>query len=320
MESVPFEESAASAYTTPGEWSVDAPDTVRRMLERWELHSPVAYVGGISGAVFRVVQADGTPAVLKVAFPHLEGRFEAVGLQAFPEGSAPIVLRQDPWTWSMLLSFVTPGTPLRDRAGTPAEALEIGGRLHVNLTAGKAVDSLPRLRDAMRDYAEQGRARLATQTDALDGLGVRSLVERSLDELEELAATGTAHSLLHGDYNPGNILESDLPGGGGIASDGLTSAGWMAVDPKPLIGDPAFDLWPLIAQIGDPFSAPDPVARLRDNLLVACEAAEQDPLRVARWGAARTGLNVSWYLAAGDPESAVAEALSLRTWCAVAPG
>jgi streptomycin 6-kinase len=172
----------------------------------------------------------------------------------------------------------------------------------------------------MRDYAEQGRARLATQTDALDGLGVRSLVERSLDELEELAATGTAHSLLHGDYNPGNILESDLPGGGGIASDGLTSAGWMAVDPKPLIGDPAFDLWPLIAQIGDPFSAPDPVARLRDNLLVACEAAEQDPLRVARWGAARTGLNVSWYLAAGDPESAVAEALSLRTWCAVAPG
>jgi hypothetical protein len=29
---------------------------------------------------------------------------------------------------------------------------------------------------------------------------------------------------------------------------------------------------------------------------------------------------VSWYLAAGDPESAVAEALSLRTWCAVAPG
>jgi hypothetical protein len=65
MESVPFEESAASAYTTPGEWSVDAPDTVRRMLERWELHSPVAYVGGISGAVFRVVQADGTPAVRK---------------------------------------------------------------------------------------------------------------------------------------------------------------------------------------------------------------------------------------------------------------
>jgi streptomycin 6-kinase len=323
MESVPFEESAASVYATPEQWSVDAPDTVRRMLERWELHSPVAFVGGISGAVFRVVQADGTPAVLKVAFPHVEGRFEAVGLQAFPPGCAPSVLRQDPWTWSMLLSAVTPGTPLRDREGTAAEAMEIGGRLYARLTGGVPSDALPRLSDAMRDYAEQGRARLGSQTEALDALGVRDLVEHSLDELEELAASGPTHSLLHGDFNPGNILEAapGSPGSpGGLRPDEPDTGNWVVVDPKPLVGDPAYDLWPLIAQIGNPFAAPDPVARLRDNLLVACGAAELDPARVARWGAARTGLNVSWYLAAGDAESAASDARSLRTWRSVAQG
>jgi streptomycin 6-kinase len=310
METVPFEESAASVYDTPAAWGVDAPETVRRMLERWELKAGEAYVGGISGAVLRVTQADGSPAVLKIAYPHLEGRFEAVGLQAFPVGCAPTVLRQDPWTWALLLTEVTPGRALRDRALPPAEAMEIGGRLHTRLTGGTPSDALPRLSEAMRSYAAQGRARLATQTAALNALGVRELVEHSLADLEELADTGATHSLLHGDFNPGNILQSDS----------ADSDGWMVVDPKPLVGDPAFDLWPLIAQIGSPFTAADPEAQLRANLLAACDAGELDPGRVARWGAARTGLNVSWYLAAGEPENAAAEAHSLKTWRAVAPG
>lgn len=308
MESVPFEVSATAAYPTPESWQAEAPDTVRRMVDRWELQPAGAFTGGIAGAVLRVTQRDGTAAVLKVAYPHVEGLFEAVGLQSFPDGLAPEVLRQDPWTWSMLLSEVTPGTPLRDSGLAPEEAIGAGAALLAELMRGVVPDTLPRLADAMRDYVEQGRARLPGQARALSALGVGDLVAGALDELEDLAGSDVGNSLLHGDFNPGNILRS------------AGETGWMVVDPKPLVGDPAFDLWPLISQIGDPFTAGDPVARLRSNLTIACSAAGQDPIRVARWGAARTGLNVSWYLAAGDQTNATATAHALRTWAAVARG
>lgn len=306
MECVPFEESVAAAYPTPESWRAEASDTVRRMLQRWELRPVDAFAGGIAGAVIRVAQSDGSPAVLKVAYPHLEGVFEAVGLQAFPAGLAPVVLRQDPWTWSMLLTEVTPGTPLRDSGLAVRDALTIGGALQASLTGGTVPDSLPRLAEAMTSYAEQGRARLSAQSHALDLLGVRDAVVRAFDELEELGQTGPTGSLLHGDLNPGNVL--------------LSGDTWLVVDPKPLVGDPAFDLWPLVAQTGDPFHTPDPVARVRDNLTTVCAAAGQDPARVARWGAARTGLNVSWYLAENDQASAAAEAHALRSWITVAQG
>jgi streptomycin 6-kinase len=39
--------------------------------------------------------------------------------------------------------------------------------------------------------------------------------------------------LLHGDFNPGNVLSW---------GDGR----WAVIDPKPMIGDPAYDPWPLV--------------------------------------------------------------------------
>lgn len=42
--------------------------------------------------------------------------------------------------------------------------------------------------------------------------------------------------LAHGDFNPGNILRDDSGG----------AAGWIAIDPKAVIGDLAWDPWPLI--------------------------------------------------------------------------
>lgn len=254
----------------------------------------------------RVIQRDGSRAVLKVAYPHLEGMFEAVGLQAFPDGLAPEVLRQDPWTWSLLLAEVTPGVPLLDQPLSTHNALTVGGTLQAALTAGSVPDILPRLAEAMALYAVSGRARLPAQADALAALGVRDLVVSALDELEELAGTGISSSLLHGDLNPGNVLRS--------------GDAWMVVDPKPLVGDPAFDLWPLAAQLGVSSHTTDAEAHLREKIAVVSEAAGQDPSRVARWGAARTGLNVSWYLADGDQSSAETEARALRTWTAVARG
>ncbi len=62
--------------------------------------------------MLQVTTADGTSAVLKVGFPHFEGVWEAVGLERWGPDLAPEVLRQDPWTWSLLLEQLRPGTQL----------------------------------------------------------------------------------------------------------------------------------------------------------------------------------------------------------------
>jgi streptomycin 6-kinase len=48
--------------------------------------------------------------------------------------------------------------------------------------------------------------------------------------------------VVHGDFNPGNLLAAEREP-------------YLAIDPKPMIGDPAYDPWPLVAQLGSPLEA-----------------------------------------------------------------
>jgi streptomycin 6-kinase len=275
------------------------------MLERWQLSAGDVFVGGIAASVLSVRMADGTPAVLKVGYPHVEAIWEAVGLDAFPRDSAPAVLRQDSWTWAMLLEPIFPGTPLSRVEREPREALRIGGALHARLAASVVPDRIPTLVTAMADYARTVRDRLPSQARQLDAFGVRELVGAAISELDALASTGSSPALLHGDFNPGNIL---------LGARG----GWQTIDPKPLVGDPAYDLWPLVSQLGRPYESAHPAAVLAEQLAIAADAAEVDPGRAGRWAFARTGLNVSWYLADGSPAQAAKESTALKAWATVA--
>jgi streptomycin 6-kinase len=305
MDCEPFETAPIEAFPTLTAWMAESSEIVHRMLDRWELIPGEAFVGGVSGSVIAVTTASGDQAVLKVGYPHEEAIWEAVGLGAFPEGVAPAVLRQDAWTWSLLLTRVSPGIPLSRADLAPAEALRVGGSLRAELGAGTVDARIPTLAAAMRDYSSTAIDRMPAQAGALDSLGVSGLVHSAVELLERLASSDGEHALLHGDFNPGNIL---------LGADGR----WSVVDPKPLIGDPCYDLWPLVSQIGAPYEASDPVAALADQLTIAADAAGVDRTRAALWAFARTGLNVSWYLADGMPAQAEREAAALRAWATVA--
>ncbi len=84
--------------------------------------------------------------------------------------------------------------------------------------------------------------------------------------------------LLHGDFNPGNVL----------------SAGdrWLAIDPKPMVGDPAYDPWPLLEQIDDPFQYPRAV--LRDRVRVVAGELDLDAQRIVDWSIARRVETALW--------------------------
>jgi streptomycin 6-kinase len=87
--------------------------------------------------------------------------------------------------------------------------------------------------------------------------------------------------LLHSDFNPGNVL--------------LTGLGrWLAIDPKPMVGDPAYDPWPLLAQVDDPFTYPEPAAVTRQRVRLLAGELALDPARTLRWAVARRVETALW--------------------------
>jgi streptomycin 6-kinase len=92
---------------------------------------------------------------------------------------------------------------------------------------------------------------------------------------------------LHGDLHHDNILSSDR--------------GWLAIDPKGVIGDPAYEV---ANAFRNPHGAPTIAANPRRIAQMADVLAARLGLnrkRILGYAAAHSGLSVCWDLAAGNP-------------------
>jgi streptomycin 6-kinase len=76
--------------------------------------------------------------------------------------------------------------------------------------------------------------------------------------------------LLHQDLHGGNVLRS--------------ARGWLAIDPKPLVGDPAFDAASLLRDRRWQLGSGDDLARLRRRLDVLRDELGLDRERMRLWG------------------------------------
>lgn len=312
MPAVPFEAAAISAHPTRADWDAAAVEVLGAVLERWSLTVDGRFDGGFAATVLEVHGADGIPTVLKLGFPHVEAIAEAIALEAWPPGCGPRVLAQDAWRWALLLDRVEPGDPL-SRVGQVDRDLAPTCALLASLWAPGAVGGVPPLAAIVGTFLDDARRRLPKQEPALRSLDILELVVSSLDDAVRLIHDPDVRRgvdrLLHGDFNPGNILRS------GPVDDGR----WVAIDPKPMIGEGAFDLAPLVAQLGSPFARRHPAAVLALRLGEAAELTGCDAGRAARWAVVRAALSVTWYLADDERRLAEIAAVELRAWADV-PG
>lgn len=101
--------------------------------------------------------------------------------------------------------------------------------------------------------------------------------------------------VLHGDLHHDNVLD-------------FGERGWLAIDPKRLLGERGFDFANIFTNpdLADPAR---PVAtqpgRFTRRLDVVTEAASLERRRLLLWILAWTGLSASWFLGDGDPLSAI---------------
>jgi streptomycin 6-kinase len=121
------------------------------------------------------------------------------------------------------------------------------------------------------------------------------VLRRAATIAQELLAMPEQITVLHGDLHHGNVLD-------------FGPRGWLAIDPKGLFGERAFDFANIFCNPGaDIATAPGRLAR---QASVVAEAARLDRARLLRWIVAWAGLSAAWFIGEGEdpaPQLAVAE-------------
>lgn len=250
-------------------WLDRLPRLVRELLEEWSLSPDGEATHGYTALVLPVRTAGGRPAVLKVGWPHPEAEHEALALQHWHGEGAVQLLRADPRRWALLLERLH-----REDLGElwDREACEIVGGLYRRLHR----PAPPQL----RRLSEQA-ARWAEELGALgrDAPLPHRMVEHARSLARDLAGDpATDGVLIHADLHFANVLAGDREE-------------WLAIDPKPLSGDPHYEPAPMLWNRFEEYAGRERDA-IRDRFLTLVDAAELDEDRARDWVIVRMMVNI----------------------------
>jgi streptomycin 6-kinase len=256
-------------------WVDDLPKLVQRQLADWALTPDGAPRHGHASMVLPVL-ADGSPAVLKIAFPDDESQHEHLALRRWGGHGAVRLLSADPHRRALLLERLHTRdlNPLWD-----VEACEIVADLYRRIH----VPALPQL-----DTLAEVIIRYGAGLDALPRSAPipRRLVEQARAWSRDLVADpGTVGTLIHTDLHYDNVLAGDREP-------------WLVIDPKPLNGDPHYEVAPLLWNRWDELTG-DVRDGVRRRFYAVVDAAGLTEDRARAWVVVRMVHNAMWEL--NDP-------------------
>lgn len=206
------------------EWLERLPALALEITRRWQLTLEPPFTNGFVDYVTPVRRVDGSPAVLKLCFVDGEFASGAAALRAYDGRTAVGLIEADLDAGALLLERLEPGEPLSTLADVTAE-MHAAAEVMRGLWQAPASDSAL-LR--MDDWVGQANLRSSLPEHKRS----QPWIDRALRRAAELLQGARREVLLHGDLHFDNILSS--------------KRGWLAIDPKGIIGDPAWELAPLL--------------------------------------------------------------------------
>jgi streptomycin 6-kinase len=255
------------------DWLGRLPEVVAGLADRWSLTVGEPFdPGGRCSWTAPATGASGAALVLKVGFlfPDGEERDEAAGLRIW-DGSGTVRLHAacagEPW-YGLLLERCVPGTPLGRVLPEPEQDVVVAGllrRLWVQPSRAHPFRPLADMCAAWADEFEAGYAS-AEAADRIDP----GLARAGIALFRSLPHTASRQALLCTDLHAENILAAQR-------------APWLVIDPKPYLGDPAYDVLQHMLNCDDRLAA-DP-AGLADRM---AGLAGLDAGRVRQWLFARS--------------------------------
>lgn len=261
--------------------------TVREFTARWNLTPDGELISGTCSLVLPVRSDDGVPAMLKVGLPDEESEHEHIALRRWGGAGAVRLLAADPHHHVVLLERLGPGdlTAVDDD-----EACRIVAGLYATIH----VPALPQLR-SLTSCVEGWSVELAGLPRSAPI--PHRLVEQAVTLTRDLSADRVPQRLLHADLHYANVL---------AAADGS----WKVIDPKPLNGDPHYELAPMLVNRWDEIGG-DVRDGVRRRLWTLVDTAGLDEDRARDWVIVRMAHSALWTIQDGTDPSWITKCVAV---------
>ena len=248
------------------------PRLVAEVCSEWDLVVEGSAMTGETALVLPVRTETGGPAVLKLGWPHREATYEHLALRAWAGSGAVRLLRADPRRQVLLLERADPGHDLHHLP--IVEACEVIAGLYPKLH-GPTLPQLDRLSVHARRWADQLVALRQTQRVP------RRFVDQAISLAADFASDPkTDLGLIHTDLHFANVLAAEREP-------------WLAIDPKPLTGEPAYEVAPVLWNRWDEAVATGDIrAAVLTRMFTLIDVAGLDEDRVRAWVVVREMVNV----------------------------
>jgi len=208
-------------------WLEGLPERVEACAERWRLRIGEPFPTAYTSLTVPARMADGTDVVLKIPFANRESEHEHLALSLWDGDGAVRLLERDSDLGAFLIERCFPGTPLS--SGGQDIALDVLAGLLPRLW--KRATAPP-----FRGLAEEAAwwaSHLGENWERAGKPFPEKLVDAALDALRALPGAQGEQVLLHQDLHGDNVLRAQREP-------------WLAIDPKPLVGEREFGVAPIV--------------------------------------------------------------------------
>lgn len=206
------------------DWLASLPAIVESCAERWSLRVGAPFEGANVSHVLAVELADGAPAVLKINFPDEESEHEPDALRHWEGRGAVRLLHYEESERALLVERCVPGSQLwsvEDDEGATRIGAGVLSRLWSPAPDERCFRSLA-------GEAKRWARKLPLEWEALGRPFERRVLDAAVAACVELGPHQGERVVLHQDFHGGNVLRAERES-------------WLAIDPKPLVGEREFD-------------------------------------------------------------------------------
>lgn len=260
-------------------WLERLPTILANCEQRWDLTIGPPFDLSFN-YVAPAVRRDGTPVVVKVCLPDGTDEFpsQAVALRLCGGQGMVQLLECDESEGVMLLERLAPGT-LLSTLEDDVEATSIAASVMRQIW--RPLPIAPHPFPSVSDWGK-GFTRLRQYYKGGSGPFPADLLERAERLFAELSASMAEPVLLHGDLHHENILAA-------------TRQPWLAIDPKGLVGEPAYEPGALLRnQLAVVFEATSPAGVMARRVDQLAAELELDRTRIRDWALAQSVLSAWW--------------------------
>jgi streptomycin 6-kinase len=272
-----FAQRALDKGESGAAWLESIPDLIAEFEKRWSIT-----VGDPFNLSYNYVApatlSSGDQAVIKIGFPgDAEFKTEIDALRICDGDGMVRLYQADEERSVILIEKLDPGVPVSSLADDKLATRILASTLK---RIPRPVPTNHRFPD-MTDWARAIK-RLRQKYNGTSGPFPTHLVNKAEHLFGELIDSITEPVLVHGDLHHENVLSA-------------TREPWLAIDPKGVIAEPAFDCAAILRNLESTLIRVSDLAEtLKTRIIILSEELQISSDRIRKWGTAQTVLSSIW--------------------------